>query len=721
MTETTAIPARQGAASPTLLDRLLGVVPIASIVVWLALVYMVESTGRTTPTLFSDEVKWTHLSRGIEATGRAMQRGEPASFGSLYSYLIAPAWALKDTAHAYDVAKYLTVIAMTLAAVPAYLLARRLVSKPAALFVAAASISIPSMTYGLYLIPEGVAYPWATLCALLIVGALATRSRRWIAAAVVASALAPLVRGQLAVVPAAFALAALGLWWTGPRGKRLRARWSLLDYVGVVLLAVGVFLVLNRWLLHRSQSWAIVSEFYRGWMWKHFHWALGALTIGLGVLPLVGTVCALFPGRGERRSPWERSFVAVLLSYVFMFGMYTAVKAAYLEYSFATRVTERNLFYVAPLLFLATAVALERRRVRLLPLAAGVGIAAGLIATTPQQLDNPYFEALGFSILTMANRHFYWGTGALETALWVALAVSAAILLAARRRLPRPAAVGGFAAVAVALVAWNLAGQITAARGTADDADLMLAGFPLKPPSWVDKQTGGAHVTYLGQSLGNDIRGIDLLELWNRSIVNVWSLDGTAPGPGPTLSPNLDSTDGTLGNPPGTPYLLADSGVDPVGKPVASVPGSGLRLYRLNGPIRLLDWIDGIGGDGWVVSDSSYSRFADAGGPAGTALITLSRTRFCPDPARGAPEGRVTVTVGRLAINDNAQPTMGAVESRRQVTLPNCQERVVRIPVASGPWRAEVHVEGTFQPSQYTASSDARELGAVVTYGFQPR
>ena len=36
--------------------------------------------------------------------------------------------------------------------------------------------------------------------------------------------LAPVVRGQLVVVPAAFATAALGLWWRGPGGRRVRSR-----------------------------------------------------------------------------------------------------------------------------------------------------------------------------------------------------------------------------------------------------------------------------------------------------------------------------------------------------------------------------------------------------------------------------------------------------------------------------------------------------------------
>jgi hypothetical protein len=708
-------------ASRGLLDRWLAALPLFAAVVWIGLVELLETTWKSSPSLFSDEVEWTQLSRGIAETGRAAARGEPAPFKSLYSFLLAPAWWLHDTAQAYDLAKYLTMTAMALTAVPAYFLARRIVSKPAAVAVAAATISIPSMAYGLYLIPEGAAYPWATLCALLIVGALATRTRRWIAAAVVASALAPVVRGQLAIVPAAFACAALGLWLSSPRGRALRRDWSPLDHVGAVLLAIGAFLVLNRWLLHGNEPWALTSEFYRGWIWHHVHWSLGALTIGIGVLPLLGTVCVLFPRAGEVRDPWERAFVAVLLSYLFWFALYTGVKAAYLESKFATLTTERNLFYVAPLMFLATAIVLERRRVRTLPLAAGTAIVVALVATTPLQLGYPYFEAFGFSILSWANRApIYFSVHTLERSLYIVVAIAAAILLAARElRLPRPAAVAGLTLVAAALIAWNLGGELSGARAAGGSSDTYLAGFPLKPPNAVDRYVGDGTVTYLGQQLQQRVEGVDLIEFWNRSIDHVWSLDGTAPGPGPTLSPDLASTNGTLSPAPGTDYLLADSGVDPRGTPLGAV--GTLRLYRLDGPIRLRGWVTNVGGDGWMVSDAAYNRFTTTGQRPGFAVVDLDRTPFCPEKSRGAPVGHVTVSVGTLVVNDNHQPVMGTVLRQREVTLPNCAEKIVRVPVGPPPWRVEVHIDGTFVPAEWTESGDQRTLGARVGFDYAAR
>src|SRR6185295_15118351 len=94
------------------------------------------------------------------------------------TYLTAPAWWLSSTSAAYSAVKYIGVFAMTLTVFPAYGLARMVASRNAAL-----------------------AYPWAALSLYLIAKALLTRGPWWIAGAIVASILAPLIKGALAPVP----------------------------------------------------------------------------------------------------------------------------------------------------------------------------------------------------------------------------------------------------------------------------------------------------------------------------------------------------------------------------------------------------------------------------------------------------------------------------------------------------------------------------------------
>ena len=91
------------------------------------------------------------------------------------------------------------------------------------------------------------------------------------------------------------------------------------------------------------------------------------------------------------------------------FGLYSGTKAAYLSTVFATRVEERNLIYIAPLLFVGMALVLERRSVNMLAVAAVAAYALYVVVGTPffmtQQL---YSDALGLAILQQANRYFAW-------------------------------------------------------------------------------------------------------------------------------------------------------------------------------------------------------------------------------------------------------------------------------------------------------------------------
>ncbi len=59
--------------------------------------------------------------------------------------------------------------------------------------------------------------------------------------------------------------------------------------------------------------------------------------------------------------------------------------------------------------------------------------------------------------------------------------------------------------------------------------------------------------------------GVPSTEFWNRSISKVWSVDGTGPGPGHTLTPDLQDADGTLWPNPRTDFVLASGGVEVVG------------------------------------------------------------------------------------------------------------------------------------------------------------
>ena len=402
----TVVTARSAPAEQTLADRLLAAVPLASVFLWLSIIYVIQAWAHKTPWLFGDELELTQLSRAVADTGHAARRGAPYSFTTLWTYVLAPAWLIDDLHSAYATVKYLTVIVMTASAFPAYGLARLLVGRRAALFVAAASAAIPALAYSAMIVEEPFAYAYSTLALFLVARALITPSRWWIAGAVAASVVAPLVRGELAIIPAIFALAGAFLAWRSPYLTQWRRSWNARDWVGFVVLLVGVAVIVSAVLGHESLEWNYTTRLYKGRMLDYGLNAAGALTIGLGVLPVVATLALLWRVPGERPTRELRVFRSLLLASIVGFGLYTAVKATYVSITFGTYTYERNLIYLAPLLFAGTAVWLERRRLHPVALAASAAFVLILVLTTPYEMgvDSSY-NAPGLAILQSANRY----------------------------------------------------------------------------------------------------------------------------------------------------------------------------------------------------------------------------------------------------------------------------------------------------------------------------
>ena len=277
---------------------------------------------------------------------------------------------------------------------------------------------MPALAYSQVISEEALAYPYAALCFFLIVKAIVAQTRWWIAGAVVASLVAPLVRAELGVIAVTFALAAFFYFLTSDAGRRWRSGWTAWDWVGAVVLTTGALVFFSAIVGNFSQSWLIATGHYRGRMIEYGVWAGGALIIGLGVLPVVAALAGLVRPKDEERTPELRAFTALLLAALLCFGLYTAVKASYLSTSFGTVIVERNLIYVIPLVFVGTALWLERPRLRWLPLAAATGLVAYLLVSANYALENvPYSDALGLAIAQMSNRNLSFTDSAVQWAL----------------------------------------------------------------------------------------------------------------------------------------------------------------------------------------------------------------------------------------------------------------------------------------------------------------
>ncbi len=206
-----------------------------------------------------------------------------------------------------------------------------------------------------------------------------------------------------------------------------------------------------------------------------------------------------------------------------------------------------------------------------------------------------------------------------------------------------------------------------------------------RPTTWLDDHTGGAATLYIGQQM-KDQNSEWLLEFWNRSIRAVWSLDGTAQGPGPVLTPDPRASDGALNHSPGYPYVVEEKGIDIVGTVVAThlhKAGGHLeawRLIRIKPPLRLRSSVTGVYTDGWTGASSAYTRYSTEGNRTGRIRIIVSRKGW------GGPDkpGHVTVALGPIVIGDDNQPHVGTPAVVRRFVI-HSKQQVAVVLKAPGP------------------------------------
>jgi hypothetical protein len=680
-------------------ERILVRAPIAALVFTALVFYAVEAWTRKTPWIFTDEMEWTQISRAIATTGHAARRGQPIGFKSIYPYLTAPFWWFRSTATAYAGIKYLNVVLMTATAIPTYLLARMLVSRRGALAAAVLSISIPAMAYVTTIIIEPIAYPYYAFASWLSVRAFRSGRRRDLIIGGLAAAGGVLVRTpQFITLPIAFVLTAAGLWLTGPRGRALRRSWSRADTLGAVVLLAGALMLFNRVVLQHVQQWQFTTEYYKNRMVDLGLRAALGLTVGLGVLPVVGGLMSLrLPER--RGDPTYRAFAAWLGATILCVSVYTADKAAYLSTNFATLWEERNLIYLSPLLLIGTVLVLQSKRLSWRLGAAASAFVAVLVLLKQFQLSWPYFEAPGFAIPALLSTDEGWSPHDLRLAFLAVLAASLLVIVLRRHRAVT-------ALVLVLGLAWMLGGEIANTVGIDREANDFRQNLPT-PLNWVDIASHGQPVTYLGQAIV-DANGELLTEFWNRSIITVDSLDGTAPGPGPTYRPLVLNPSGLLSGIT-TNYILADNGVTLDGTRVANE--GEMVLYHHVGGWHLLDNSEQVYSDGWCPEYCAYTYFKPH--QRGTLEVSLSRTAY----NGSAPGGEVTLLVGGVRIDSKNAPE---VVPRYHVTtlIPNGTQKWVRLPVNETPVRVEIRIAAsTLIPP---TASDPRTLGAQVAFVFVP-
>ncbi len=701
-----------------LAERLLAVRPLLFAFLGVASLYVWQASKHPTPWLFSDEIEYAQIARAISETGTPARRGVEHWGAGLFPWLIAPFWWIDNLQTAYSAVKTFNVLVMTAAMFPTYALARMLMARPYALLAAVGAVVSPSFIYSAMVMQEPVAYFAAATAFYVAASALATPTRWNIAAAVAVSLVAPFVRDQLILVPALM-VGSIGVRFACFGGGRTYlARASAAKRVAITLAAV-IALVLAVAVARIGSGQAKIAFESPGTMLDQALWAWGALIVGLGVLPVVIGLAMLVPSPAINRTRSLTAFASVFATAVALFTAYVAAKGAYQAAVFEPRISERNLVYLTPLLFVALALFTATRAIRLWMLAVPAALTAWAINSIPLRLGGLEGDAPGLAILSRFNIDYGLSLDGATQLLYALLALSVLVGLAPALLGPRRLASWIVIGAALLAIGWSVRAETAAADYSNEFSQFFLKGLP-QPLGWVDDATAGRPAVYIGQKVA-DPNGIWSMEFWNRDVRRVWSLDGTAPGPGPVLTPNIVSTDGRLADDPGYRYAVVDNGISIAGDRVAE--RGLLRLVRIAPPLRLTESLAGVFNDGWIGSTkpqdsviAGYNRF-DAPRRPGTVFVTLSRKAFCGPKA----PGRVLIEVGTLGLGPERNGVIDRVTERRGWVVDSCAERTFPIPTPGGPFHVKVTVTPPFQPATLDPRNfERRYFGAKLGIVFEP-
>ena len=586
-----------------------------SIVVRAALAHRIVA-----PWIMVDEVVYSELAKSFAAHGHFLVRGVPShGYGFVYPILLAPAWRLfSSVPDAYVAAKLTNSVVMSLAAVPAYFLARRLLPSRLALAVAVLTVAVPSMLYTGTLMTENAFYPLFLTCVLALVAMLERPTPARQVLVLVLCGLAYATRPQaIALVPAILCAPLL----YAPR--RLRAFSTLYGIVGAgVVLALLGTAARGRSPLELLGAYraATSSTYTVGGVLQFLH--LGELDLYLGVVPFAALLAVWLAPRNAR------AFAAATLP-VFVFLVLEV--AAFASQASVDKIEERNLFYLAPLALIALFLVPLRRR--------PVLVAAAVAGVLPVFVDYPRFIKTSAVADTFALLPWWWVQDHwihIGQVRWAALA-AALIAAAAFAFVPRrfalvlPAFVAAYFVLTSYVVENGRHGIHQASLGK------LWAGIQTAHPDWIDRAVGpNASVAILRTSSMTD-ETIWENEFFNRSVGAIYYHHvERVPDPLPERALSRSTR---------VQYALAE---DAAGTVVARDPGRGVTLYRVDGPLVVPTHVTGLyPNDTWSGRRVVYTRTHCHGGKLSVAVGSdpslFTRAQVVTARERGHVVGRARI------------------------------------------------------------------------------
>jgi hypothetical protein len=566
-------------------------------------------------------------------------------YAVLYAFLLMPVFAIVDLPDAVRVVHGLNGVLFASATIPTWLLARELaLSRRAAVASALFAVALPWTVIGGFVMTESAAYPAALWALLAIQRAVVLPSPRRDLVALAAILVATLARPQLAALGVVFVAAA------AVHEVRFR-RWRAHAVLGVAALALPVVLLGGAGLLG-AYAPAVEGDVLSIDAFRSALVHLNVTAVALGIVPLVlgggWAVAALVRPPAEA----ERSvFAGLVVAAVTVLAVESG--SVVVRFGLGLDVKDRYLFYIAPLLFLATACALEDPR----PRSAGVlGLTALFVLTVGLEDFEPIFgvnvDSPGSSTheaLTSFSNDV--GLKAAELLAIVGGLLGVALFFSLRR-LPRRPLAATVLAVLVAFVVAETAYTWNRLLGSSGPSGRELAARQAAALSWIDVAVEDGSVAMFAYSFGQEwwpsaVAWWDV-EFWNARVDRAYRIDGYftyTPDTFPTPSVRVDPRTGLVPG-AGTPDYIVRSTLDarfgPAGTPIAAGPQ--LELIDLEVPLRA-QWLTlGLDPDGWTRPErAAVLRIFPQ---AGAAEVSLSVSAPDVDAPRKVQIGAQSFALG---------------------------------------------------------------------------
>ena len=626
--------------------------------------------------VMTDELQYVKLALSVAETLSpfpAIHGASVAATNQLYPLLLAPVVGPLSAPDAFRAAHVLNAFLMTSAAVPAYLLGRELLGRAWSFAVALLSVVTPWLVLTGVLMSEVAAYPAFLWAVLALHRAIVEPSRRRDLIAAAALGLAILARTQFAVLavvlPAAILVhetlsrgSAKGLRvrlvaGVGSAARRHRALWAV---YGTALVVAVVAALLGHRLLGAYETTVEEGSLLPAGVWLSAARHLDTVGIGSGLVPLLlggGWLLAAV----VRPLPRERqAFATLALLTVAALALQTA--SFDLRFGGEEIIRDRYLFYVVPLLLVASAAALTETRRR--PVAIGTAATTILVAATAHGLPFPTFPGLSLDTpVSILNETLIEQSGALGTGTFVAIST---LLLGAVLALGLLLAPRGLLALVLFGAVLGFSALLLRSEVDRVLAGTSLTGRPLGGPpgvvlDWVDSvvpegQSAAIVPFPVSTAWGlSAIRWWDV-EFWNRRVTRSFVADDdnfTYTG-FPQGVVQIDPSTGVLAGTADAPRYVVGAEGDPRFELAGVQHASNVGLVVMDAvrPYRAVWSSSGLRTDGW------------------TRPRVPASIRVYPRPGRSPEVARVRIQISAPATAAASYRVFAATEDRMGEVAP---------------------------------------------------